>query len=158
VDELMAALNKSQHSAGQESSPTDDSLPQNRPGIRWISQEPASTTLDPHALSQLLKLVGGDKNKYFELIDSFLEEEPKLLQSLLKAIENKDKELLSRASHSLKSSSRDFGASQLSKLCEKLESISKTNSLAGVWELIEQVEMEYASVDHALNLRAVLIV
>ena len=98
-----------------------------------------------------MRLVGGDKDNYFKLIDSFLEETPKLLEGIRKGLVNKDNELLRRMSHTLKSTSRDFGATQLSNLGAKLEAISRTDSLDGISGLIAQAEMEYASVDIALK-------
>jgi len=145
-------LNKSQFSADQGGVSAHDSFTKNITGRGLAYPEPTSTTLDPNALRQLLKLVGEVESNYFELIDLFLEEAPKLLHSIRKAAENKDKELLYRTSHTLKSSSRDFGAIQLAKISEKLESISKTNGMEGVLELVEQVETKYKPVENALRM------
>jgi len=144
---LVAALNKSRQFPSHEST----SIPPDIPVKKSDNQRIDSPTLDPTALDQLLNLVGGDKDKYFKLIDSFLEETPKLLEGVRKAVEKNDNELLRRMSHTLKSTSRDFGAIHLSNLGAKLEAISKADNMESAPELIGQAEMEYVSVDNALK-------
>jgi len=151
IEELIAALNKSKQFSTHGSDSTHDPLPPGQPVKTPDHQESESLTLDPTALDQLLKLVGGDKDNFFKLIDSFLEETPKLLEGFRKAVENKDAVHLRRMSHTLKSSCRDFGATRLSNLGAQLEAISKTGDIRGAPELIEQAEMEYASVDNWLK-------
>ena len=151
IEELIAALNKSQHAPVPGSTSMQDASAFAPTVKESVRQEIISSTLDTTALDQLLKLVGGDKGNYFKLLDSFLEETPKLLEGIHNAFENTDNDLLRRMSHTLKSTCRDFGALQLSNLGAKLEAISKTDSMEGVPELIEQAEMEYGSVSNALK-------
>jgi len=149
VDELVAALNKSQ--------------PTNRKGMykghkhpkvmlnRNLKQKDSSVTLKPFALDALLKLVGGDKTSFSDLIRSFLDETPPLLNRIRDAIKVEDKELLRRTAHTLKSSSLDFGAVWLSELCKQLEALGKTGNLERAMDLVTQVEAEYESTDEALK-------
>ena len=152
VEELVAVLNKTKHPVGRKSEPVPGSQLQNIAIKESSFQKTAITTLDSSAMTQLLKLVGGDKGKYFALIDSFLEETPMLLQSLRKAVELGDMKLLHRTSHTLKSTSMDFGAYKLSKLGQEIELLSKTNSMEGITEQLQHVEMEFALVNNALNM------
>jgi len=151
IEELVAALNKSHQLTAQGSEPKRDSFAPEMPANESDYQRIDSSALDSTALDQLLKLVGGNKDNYFKLIDSFLEETPKLLGGIRKALENKDNELLRRMSHTLKSTSRDFGAIQLANLGAKLEAIGKMDSMEGAPELLEQMEIEFASVDNGLK-------
>ena len=151
IEELVAALNKSQQLPSHGSVSMQDSLAPDMPVKESIYRDVASSVIDPTALEQLLKLVGGDRGNYFKLIDSFLEETPKLLTGIRNAAGTGDNELLRRISHTLKSTSRDFGAIQLSRLGERLEAISRMDNMGGVPELVQQAEMEYASVDGALK-------
>ena len=73
------------------------------------------------ALDKLFDLIGGDPGSLAELIESFLEESPLLVGQMQQAADAGDRTVLGRAAHTLKSSARDFGASQLSVLCESLE-------------------------------------
>jgi len=151
IEELIMALNKSKQFPTYGSDSTQDPLPPDQPARTTDHQEIASPTVDPTALDQLLNLVGGDKYNFLKLIDSFLEETPKLLEGVRKAVENQDHEHLRRMSHTLKSTCRDFGAIRLSNLGAKLEEISKSDNIRGAPELIEQVDVEYASVYNSLK-------
>jgi len=73
------------------------------------------------ALDKLLDLIGGDRGSLAELIESFLDESPMLVDQMRRAAASGDRSALGRAAHTLKSSARDFGANQLSALCELME-------------------------------------
>ena len=151
IEELIAALNKSQQLPVQ-GTVLIQGLPLTEiPPAEISHQSAVSPTLNPGALEQLLKIVGGNKDNYFKLIDTFLEETPKLLDGIRRAIEQKDHELLRIMSHTLKSTSRDFGATYLSDLGATLEKISKSNSMEGTHKLLEQLETEQVLVDNALK-------
>jgi HPt (histidine-containing phosphotransfer) domain-containing protein len=77
------------------------------------------------ALDKLFELIGGDPGSLAELIESFLDESPMLVGQMQRAADAGDQTSLGRAAHTLKSSARDFGASQLSVLCEALEKLCR---------------------------------
>jgi CheY-like chemotaxis protein len=99
--------------------------------------------LDPTALETLLEIVGGEPALLGELIDSFLEEAPPLVDTLRQALEQGDAAELRRAAHTIKSSSNDFGATTLAELCQELETMGKAGTLDGAAELVTRVEKEY---------------
>jgi len=114
-----------------------------------MQQQPA--VLDPAALERLRKTVGGDAAVLAELIDSFLEDAPKLLTTLRQASEKGDAAGMRLAAHSLKSNAADFGAMHFSNLCKELEQLGKAGTLDGATALVEQVEVEYEKVRVALE-------
>jgi CheY-like chemotaxis protein len=107
--------------------------------------------LDRAGLDKLLELVGGNPVLLGELIDSFLQETPPLLLALHRCLEEGNAAGLRQAAHPLKSSSRDFGASQLSELARQLEDMGKAGALDGAAILVAQVEDEYSWVKTALE-------
>jgi HPt (histidine-containing phosphotransfer) domain-containing protein len=109
------------------------------------------TRLDQAALETLLALVGGDPLLLAELIDSFLQETPPLLVTLRRSLEESNVTELRRVAHTLKSSSKDFGATRLSECARKLEEIGKAGMLEGAAALVAQVEDEYPQVKVALE-------
>jgi len=147
IDELVAALNKSQPIDGIK--PSNKDIVHSKKTIGKVISTEASNSdeLDLQALDRLLTLVGTDKTSFGELIDSFLF----LLIRLEEAIEVGNKELLQRTAHTLKSSSRDFGANQLSNLCQQLESMGKNGNFIGAVELAAQVNSNYALVAEKLK-------
>lgn len=107
--------------------------------------------IDRAALNNLLATVGGDEAFLAEMIDTFLDDAPKLLAAMHHAAAAANAEDLRRAAHTLKSNSANFGAMNLSKLCKALEEIGKSGALDGAAEGIARVEAEYAQVKRALE-------
>ncbi len=110
-----------------------------------------SESVDPAALGTLLETTGGDPAFLAELIDSYVEDTPRLLAAIRRAVDAGDGESLHRAAHTLKSNSATFGALTLAALCRDLEGQGKTGMLDGAAERVAQVEAEYAKVRQALE-------
>ena len=117
------------------------------------SREPApgAQVLDSAALENLLAVVGGEFDYLVELIDSFLEEAPRLLAELNQAVEDGDAAGVRRAAHSLKSNGADFGASTFFNLCKELEMMGKSGVLDHAADLSAQIAAEYDKVETALE-------
>ena len=98
------------------------------------------TSIDKSSLDALLDLVGGDVESVNELIQSYIDEAPVLSQNLTQGLT--DIELLARTAHTLKASSRDFGALTLSELCLALERQAKSNSLVDEASQVLQIQQE----------------
>ena len=86
-----------------------------------------------------------------ELVDTFLQEAPAMLDELRRALAAKDADKFRRAAHSLKSNSNTFGALTLGAMARELE-------LAGVSKVIEDggrpldaLAQEYSRVATALT-------
>ena len=85
-----------------------------------------------------------------ELVDTFLQEAPAMLEDLRGALAAKDADKFRRIAHTLKSNSNTFGALTLGKLARDLE----LGGMAPVREAkgapLEALEFEYARVATAL--------
>lgn len=75
-----------------------------------------------------LKQISGEEF-IIELIDTFLDDAPRLFDQLKSALEAGDADSFRRAAHSLKSNAATFGASQLAELAKALEAIGRENRL-----------------------------
>ena len=93
----------------------------------------------------------GDPVVVNEVISTFLDDAPELVQTLRRSLEQRDLEELRRAAHTLKSNGRTFGASSLASLSEELELSAQTGSLASADDLLAQIQSEYARVEGALG-------
>ena len=107
--------------------------------------------LDPAAIENLRKMVGGDVEFIAELIDTFLEDAPNMLSDMRQALEDGDAVVLHRAAHSLKSNSAEFGATTLAEVCRELEKKGKTSALEGADELLVRAEAEFTQAKAALE-------
>jgi HPt (histidine-containing phosphotransfer) domain-containing protein len=110
-------------------------------------------TLDPAALQTLQQMAGETDNAFLtELIDCYVDESLRLLQTIRTALAQADTKLLYRSFHSLKSSSASLGAVHLTYLLKEMEGLAKAGALQGISEQISQVEAEHQSVLVALKL------
>jgi signal transduction histidine kinase/DNA-binding response OmpR family regulator/ligand-binding sensor domain-containing protein/HPt (histidine-containing phosphotransfer) domain-containing protein len=113
-----------------------------------------SSPLDPKALRELREFGGTNQNFYFEMIDVFLKESMERLARLRVAANQRDMESVRQISHMQRGACLNFGAMDVAQLCEELEKISDSNTLAAnadVEELISRVEGEFQRVRLALE-------
>jgi CheY-like chemotaxis protein/HPt (histidine-containing phosphotransfer) domain-containing protein len=151
VEELVAALNRSQPLSEKGRLIADDKRTSSAPKRDNQPNGASYEILDPSALDALLRLVGDDKTSFQEVIRSFLAETPPLFTKMRAALRIGDQELFRRAAHTLKSSSRDYGAVRLSDFCQQLETLGKTGKLEAAMGLVLQTEAEYEQVRLALE-------
>ena len=85
--------------------------------------------IDGKAIRRLLDVIGGDTEDLLELVEEFQEVTPGLLQKIQSAATNSDYNSIRILAHSLKSNARDFGATTLARLCEKLEHECKNETV-----------------------------
>jgi TMAO reductase system sensor TorS len=93
----------------------------------------------------------GDSHLLSRVIEAYLKEAGRLLQTLREAVEKADREALKKAAHSLKSSSANVGAQRLSFLCKELEAMGEEKSMQKAASLLSKMFMEYETVQKDLN-------
>ena len=99
-----------------------------------------------------LRLLQDETHDYLgELIATYLDSAPKLLDTLGAAIAGGDIPAIQKAAHTLKGSSASFGATTLAAHCKELEMLARAGTLAGAPEWRQKIEREYARVKHALE-------
>ena len=104
-------------------------------------------TIDAAAYAELQESAGEEFTR--ELVDTFLEEAPPMLELLLGALETGEAERFRRTAHSLKSNGQTFGAVALTERARALE-------LGGLEAgrppgALDGLEQEYARVAVALR-------
>jgi HPt (histidine-containing phosphotransfer) domain-containing protein len=113
-----------------------------------------SDPVDRTVLDGLLDSLGGDKEFLTELLQTYLEDSPRLLAAMRTALLAGNAEDFRRAAHTLKSNSASFGAMTLSRLARALEELGKAGTLASAAADLAQAEAEYARVRAALEAAA----
>jgi len=86
-----------------------------------------------------------------ELIDVYLADTPNRLALLRRAIESGDAETCVREAHTLKSSSANLGALELSASAKEIEAAGRAGRTATLAEEIERFESQFAAVKAALE-------
>jgi len=110
-----------------------------------ILDEPS---LDLESLSMLKEAT---EDMFPEIITVFLEDSPNRLNSLREASINNNVTAMKEESHCLKGSSANIGAVKLSKICEEIETLSNSGSIANQEELIQFALHEFEHIKIELS-------
>jgi HPt (histidine-containing phosphotransfer) domain-containing protein len=109
----------------------------------------ADSPINQATLDELI--AGTDKGFVLELIDTFLDDAPKMLAELQDSLVSKNAEVFRRAAHSLKSNSASFGAMHLSTQAKELEMIGKAGNFDEVGGKLAALTTEFDRVQAALR-------
>jgi HPt (histidine-containing phosphotransfer) domain-containing protein len=105
-------------------------------------------TIDPATFAALKETTGAEF--VVELVDTFLQEAPVMLNDLRNALAAQDAEKFRRAAHSLKSNANTFGALSFAAMARGLEISGLPTATAGKQSL-EALQQEYVHVAAALT-------
>lgn len=86
-----------------------------------------------------------------ELLQVYYEETPQLLNNLQKALDDLDSDGFRMAAHSIKSTSKSFGAMQFGELARELEMIGREGKLEGSQGKVEALRFSFQHVRQALE-------
>lgn len=105
---------------------------------------PLSSSRDVLDWEGALKICGGDVALLRDIAEAYLEEHPKRLAEIRRAIDAADWELLHRAAHTIKGSMRYFGARAVFDRAFGLEQLAASQSLEGAEEIFGLLQQELA--------------
>jgi len=105
------------------------------------SQDSASV-LDELVLAELREIMGDD---YLRLLQTYLDSAPQLIADAHSAIAGGDQKALLLSVHSLKSSSANVGANQLSQLARDTERLAREGDLEEAQHSLEAVDAAFRS-------------
>src|SRR5476651_1403592 len=112
---------------------------------------PDDQIIDMHAIEGLRALSPDDGGVFVrELIEIYLQDTPQRLAELEQALASQDAPAFTRAAHTIKGSSSNFGAGRLTKLAQDIELQGKTHNLPVSAAACAQLKSEYALVAQAL--------
>ncbi|MDW8250673.1 MAG: Hpt domain-containing protein [Myxococcales bacterium] len=107
---------------------------------------------DPSKIEQLRELMNDDQAEMLSLVEEYEGNSTSLIQQMLDATARRSALELTRAAHTLKSSSALMGASGLARLCEELETLSHQGKIPpDVEERIRQITTEFAEASRWLR-------
>ena len=109
----------------------------------------SSTAIDLVTFEELKQMSGADFID--ELIDTFLEDAPKLIGDLKSSLKAGDADAFRRAAHSLKSNGATFGARHFAELARHLEMIGKESRLGDTGDHIQELETAFTAVARELK-------
>jgi two-component system, sensor histidine kinase and response regulator len=122
------------------------------PAVERAHDSGGDGVIDRVVLDQLGKvLTNGKPELLARVIKVYLAESPKLVQKLKHAAGAQEAAEVVRAAHSLKSSSGNVGAKQLSRYCEDMEGAGRAANLEAMRTLLVKLEAEHGRVQEALS-------
>lgn len=114
-----------------------------------MSAEPA---LDPEAIAALNSVSPDDGGAFLrELIDIFLADTPQRFNEIHVSLAQRDAPTLMRAAHSIKGAAGNFGARDLARQAQQIETYAKTADFAAAESLLPALETEYSRVKAAME-------
>jgi len=111
--------------------------------------QPKNITFDRHVL---LERVGGNDHFVNELLLLFLGEVPQLIETMEKAIEKNDQDLLHRSAHTLKGSAGNITAMELHQISLQLEMLAKEGDWSAAKQLLQNIRKLWAKFKNHINL------
>lgn len=88
------------------------------------------------SFDDLTAMIGDDLEALQEIVNSYLEDAPRLLEEIQVGWQNDDLELIQRSAHTLKSSSRLFRADEFARQCQALEDYARNGDIDSLAPLI----------------------
>ena len=110
---------------------------------------PAASTIDRATFEALKATTGAEF--VLELVDTFLQEAPAMLDELRRALAAQDADKFRRIAHSLKSNSNTFGALTLGAMARELELGGMAKVIDGGGGQLDALAQEYSRVAAALT-------
>ncbi|MEA5467178.1 response regulator [Leptothoe sp. PORK10 BA2] len=109
------------------------------------------SAIDLEQLSSLISMMGDDTAVFEQLIETYVNESPELIQRMDQAAIKQDASALEQSAHTLKSSSHALGAIELSRLCASLEAMGNKQTIENAAALLNDLHVEYGKVEAAFT-------
>ena len=119
------------------------------------SPKPVTTNsfrIDVFDHGEMLNRLGDDLEIVTDLIETFLEESPKLLVAVQIAVQRRDSKAMERAAHRLKRSAGNFGRNATVATALRLEVLGRTGDFTGTDALCQQLSEELRLLQDELGL------
>ncbi len=123
----------------------------------FVSSDPieamqTQSVLDESVLDTLRSLATSSQPDLFvKIINTYLESSLVLMEQLIESDEVEDIDRITHASHTLKSSSANVGAIELSQLCGKIEAMARSENMVGYTDVLNGLKTMYPLVCEELS-------
>lgn len=103
--------------------------------------------LDPETIVTLQEIMG---DEFADLIETYIRDSKQRLDECAEALAREDAAGLHFASHALKGSSANLGATTLANLCSQIESATKKGDFRSATVPLQQIQLLYPKVTEEL--------
>jgi len=123
--------------------------PDGEPGEAHTPQPEA---LDRAAIANIRALQRpGAPSLLARVVDLYLADAPRLIEQMHAALDTSDAAAITRAAHTLKSSSANLGARRLAEICKTLEACTRQGDIAPAAALLRELHCEHQRAADALR-------
>jgi signal transduction histidine kinase/CheY-like chemotaxis protein/HPt (histidine-containing phosphotransfer) domain-containing protein len=135
----------------KKSNPNFEDLPPQISPQEHLQPNESSSALDTVVLETIRSMDDNGSSFLRLLADKFKESAVIQLEEMQAALPGKSGETIRKAAHSLKSSSANIGALELSAYCKQMEELGRSGNLAKAQKKMLQIQTEYQRVIGALD-------
>ncbi len=135
--------------------PNSAAAPEPASGLPNTRDTSVDSSVDPRVLAKIGDPVeGGDPAFLRDLVATFQQETPALLQAIQSAATRGEATGLVHPAHTLRGSAAYLGAARLAAICGRLERLGGGGTTEGLAELVDQLDREVHQVQEALERQA----
>lgn len=95
--------------------------------------------------------MNGDASFLADLVADYIEDASQHVETLRRAVEEHDADLLERTAHSLKSTSRTVGATALAATCHEIETLAHDGQIDEAAKYVPAATQQFAAVQGTLR-------
>jgi diguanylate cyclase (GGDEF)-like protein len=140
--ERSAAVRRAEPEKIKTKPPAEDAL-------KVIGLDSDNSVIDRKVFYELYQNAG---SAFSEMLKIYMEDQPVYLKDIDRAIQQSDRVLLQRTAHTLKGSSRNFGAMTFSNLCRDLEKAAPAEEFEELKKRIKPITKAAAEIHRELSL------
>jgi diguanylate cyclase (GGDEF)-like protein len=118
-------------------------------GLKVINLDSDNSVIDKKVFYELYQNAGPG---FSEMLKVYMEDQPMYFRQIEQAIQQSDRVLLQRCAHTLKGSSRNFGATTFSALCLDLEKAAPLEDFQELKKRVKSLEKAGAEIQKELSL------
>ena len=111
-------------------------------------KRPGANGLD---LASLAVRFGGDAKLLRRLVDVFLDDCPRMVARIRKAVATRNAEALAKVAHGFKGAVSNFGATEVVEMARRLEAMGRQGDLNGTDEICQRLERAIPALAEALQ-------
>jgi diguanylate cyclase (GGDEF)-like protein len=117
--------------------------------LKVIGMDSDNSVIDKKVFYELYQNAG---SAFSEMLKIYMEDQPGYLNDISRSIQQSDRVLLQRTAHTLKGSSRNFGATTFSNLCRDLEKAAPTEEFEELKRRIKPITKAAEEIHRELSL------
>jgi len=155
LEAMLTKVKTEKVSSTPEGEPSSDHASQDgAPEEQATQTDPNEAIVDKERLASLMELHGNDQDKFYELMESFVQNTQGRIEALTTDVEAGDGDVVGRSLHAIVGSSSTFAAPRLAVVARELETYARNGDLENVSLHMDDLVAAFTDVRNALLTRS----